>query len=217
MSTFQPSIPIGTNLLSVDYKNIQQNFQQLDTSFGVNHVPFSVTPNNGLHTFVQMPVQSVPTILMGQGAVYTNTATAISPTNQSQLFYTADSASKAYQLTRCSDANYTLFSTLVNNYNAVGTAYSGGWTFLPGGILMQYGLYNAGGGGLGSSGTIKFPVAFTNNPYIVLPVLIAKTGGTGSVHTVSVISGTVNTTQFQWNLDSSTTAQTGIYWTAIGV
>lgn len=219
MPVYQPNIPTGTVKLLQDYLNLQGNFQQLNIAYGVNHVPFSDTSGvppggiSGVHKFVQMPVQTVPTIQGGQGAIYTNTA------GQSQLFYTSDSLPSnnlEYQLTRAIDASHSLFSTFVNNYNAVGTAYTGGWTFLPGGLLLQYGLYNAGVGGLAGAGTIMFPVSFTSIPYIVQPVLIAKVGGTGSVHSVSVISGTITTTEFQWNLDAATTAQTGIYWTALG-
>ena len=229
MPTYQPNIPIGTVKLLQDYLNLQGNFQQLDIAYGVNHVPFSDTSGvppggiSGIHKFVQMPIQNpvntIPAIQASQGAIYINTAPALSPATQSQLFYTADSLptnNKAYQLTRVIDAGYSLFSTFVNNYNGVGTAYTGGWTFLPGGLLLQYGLYNAGAGGLAGAGTIMFPVVFTAAPYIVQPILIAKAGGTGSVHSVSVISGTITDAEFQWNLDTATTAQTGIYWTAIG-
>ncbi len=59
MSTFQPLIPTGLVDLDVDYANIQGNFQQLDTSFAVNHTAFSVTPFNGMHTKVDFVNQSV--------------------------------------------------------------------------------------------------------------------------------------------------------------
>lgn len=215
MSTFQPSIPIGTNLLSVDYKNIQLNFQQLDTSFSRNHIAFSVTPNNGKHTFLEMPVSAgipapVPGLIALEGTIYTKTAT------ESTLFYTPDASGNEYQLTRTITGSFSLFSTFINNYNGVGVDFTGGWTFLPGGLLMQYGLFDAGVGGLAGTGTIKFPVTFTSPANIVQPVLICKAAGTTSTHTVSVISGTVTNSEFQWNLDAATTAQTGIYWTAIG-
>ena len=58
MSTYQPNIPTGTVDLDIDYANLQGNFQQLDTQFGVDHIPFSnssgtpPTGINGYHQYV---------------------------------------------------------------------------------------------------------------------------------------------------------------------
>lgn len=54
---YQPGIPTGTVTLDVDYQNLQDNFRQLDTTFGVDHYKFSDnTSNNGFHNKVTTPV-----------------------------------------------------------------------------------------------------------------------------------------------------------------
>lgn len=69
MTTYQPNIPTGFVNLDTDYANIQGNFQQLDTTFGIDHYTFSnATANNGFHNkvttpiFVDNPVTGLPPI-----------------------------------------------------------------------------------------------------------------------------------------------------------
>ena len=216
MSYF-PNIPQASDDPSVSQGLILQNFQTIGTDFSVNHVALGAVSNAGKHNFVEMVNQSsIPATTANEGSLYTEAVTR-SGVTESQIFYTADgNTTEKYQISTILHAAQSLFGKNTNNYNSVGTAYTGGWTFLPGGLIFQYGLYYAGVGGLGSSGTIIFPVAFTVTPFCVSPVLICKSAGTSSIHTVSVIDTTVGTTSFKWNLDASTTAQTGIYWTAIG-
>ena len=61
---YQPTIPTGLVKFSSDYANIQGNFQQLDTTFGVDHFEYSdATANNGFHYKVTTPdyVENPPT------------------------------------------------------------------------------------------------------------------------------------------------------------
>ena len=51
---YNPNVPTGSVPLNVDYQNLQNNFKQLDLSFGVNHVLFSEATNNGKHTIVSL-------------------------------------------------------------------------------------------------------------------------------------------------------------------
>ncbi len=56
MTTYQPNIPTGLVNLDTDYANIQGNFQQLDTTFGIDHYTYSnATANNGFHNKVTTP------------------------------------------------------------------------------------------------------------------------------------------------------------------
>ena len=56
MSIYNPSIPTGLINLDTDYKNIQNNFSQLDTSYGVDHYKYSDnTANNGKHNIIHIP------------------------------------------------------------------------------------------------------------------------------------------------------------------
>ena len=72
MTSYQPTIPTGLVNLDVDYKNIQNNFQQLDTTYGVDHIKYSQPTNNGFHNQVTMAQ-----ITTNTDAVTTSTTNAI--------------------------------------------------------------------------------------------------------------------------------------------
>lgn len=207
--TYNPNIPQPTDLLNVSVSQIQQNFLAARNWSAVNHFPMdNLTANIGKHIYVDMPILAAPpTIIAGDGAAYTATL------GQSQLCYTADAGGKQYQLTRAIDASFSLFGKNVNNYNAVGAAFTGGWTFLPGGMLFQYGFVT----GIPTSGSrqkaVVFPVAFTNNPAFNVQVtgLRNNTGGDG----VFVLTGSV--TNLGFTIQNGSTTITTCYWTAIGV
>lgn len=56
---YQPGIPTGLVNLDVDYQNIQENFQQLDTTYAVDHYAYSdPSSNNGFHNKVTTPEYS---------------------------------------------------------------------------------------------------------------------------------------------------------------
>ena len=178
--TYQPNIPTGTVKLNQDYASIRDNFTVTNTAFLKNHTP--LTDNSGiqgLHTHVDMPQQTKPTIASGQGSLYCNKSTPNpTPTN---LFYTADGSAGGitYQLTRVGDPAHALFGNFVNNYQpngtgpAVGVNFTGGWTFLPGapptGPLPQGGLIMNYGRAKRTSNliTIDYPVTLFHSPYYV--------------------------------------------------
>jgi len=57
MSLFDPNVPTGLIKFNSDYKNVQNNMQQLDTSFGIDHYLFSdQTANNGFHNKITLPL-----------------------------------------------------------------------------------------------------------------------------------------------------------------
>ena|SRR5665213_2697567 len=62
------NIPLSTDLQSVSQGQIEANFNQLNTSFGIDHYPFTtVAPNTGFHNKV-----TTPPILVIPAAVGTN-------------------------------------------------------------------------------------------------------------------------------------------------
>jgi hypothetical protein len=205
MSSYNPLVPTGKIKLSLDYKNLQNNFNQADATFGTNHYKFSdQTTNNGKHKFVEMVAQAKPAILAGEGALYTKTASSIT-----NMFYTADAGGKEYQMTRAIDANFTTFGTNTN-YTSPGSTV-GGWTFLPGGLLLQYGFiaptHNPG------QTTVKFPVAFNNVAYSVQITAQVTSSGSSDDQTAAIRS--VGTTSFSASTSSSGNV-IGFWWMAIG-
>jgi hypothetical protein len=213
-SLYNPTVPTGIIELDEDYKNLQNNFQQLSTSFQVNHLPLeNNTTSNGAHTFVEMRNQAgLPAGLKTlEGTIYTKQANAVS-----ELFYTPDQSTDQYQLTRTINASTANFSTYLT-YPGAAAFELGGWTFLPGGLLMQYGSVLPGEG-TSSTGTTKFPVAFTATPYMVLPTPVSRNSGvqSGQERVISVRNGLLTTAQFQWNWENSTSSYVGFNWIAIG-
>lgn len=192
--SFNPNVPTGLVNLDVDYANVQNNFSSSNTSFGVNHVPFSVALNNGKHKFVEMPNGILPVgLAAGESTLYSK-----SVSGASQLFFTRDNSGIEIQLTGP--------TTPVANTN--------GYTFLPGGILMQWGIVNSPT----STGTVTFAtanIAFPTSCFNVQCTLIAKSGGTSTSNTVAPITGTVTNTGFGYSY-TATSSYVAFYWVALG-
>ena len=211
MSLFDPHVPTGIVKLSFDYKNIKNNMQQLDTSFGVNHTLFSATPNNGKHTFVEMPIQGTipPTgLATGEGTLYTNAVNSVSSSTETGLFYTPDNGGNQYQLTRTIGSAIATFGTYTNYPTPVANQ-NGGWTFLPGGLLLQYGDMLS----TGSNTIITFPIPFTDSVNAPYSLTATRQQASSSGATYGVISAT--NTGFTFT-SSSSSSGTRFYWMAIG-
>lgn len=212
---YNSNIPNPPNRPSSDVPLMQTNTNSISALINIDHYGFN---NNlgGYHSQVQMPVQSPFTGVLGNGTLYTQSIKNSSAGNEATLFYTPGPTGNAYQLTRTITGSYALFADFTNNYGGSGTAYTGGWTYLPGGLLFQYGFYNAGAGGIGSkTGSINFPVAFLNPPFVVNATLTIL-AQSSSIHQLSILNGSLTTNLFKWTLDDTTSNFNGIYWTAIG-
>ena len=205
-STFDPLVPTGSVKLSFDYKNIQNNMQQLDTSFGINHFKFSdQTANNGKHTFVEMVNNSTIPIGLAanEGTIYAKTSSSIT-----NLFFTPDNSAKEYQLTLSDTVNYTKFAT---NTNYTGTQ-SGGWTFLPGGLTLQYGtIVTVPNGG---TATITFPRPYSTQVYSVV-LTFNRTDPSSVVQTVR-LSNFNSGSLTSFNFYSGSNNNSPVTWMAIG-
>lgn len=200
------SLPNSGQSLGQTRDAIRNNFDLIKTTVDQNHVDFDAA-GPGKHYCIQMPVQgAIPAnplpplgLVAGDANVYSKTASAAS-----QIFFSPDASGNEYQMTRAITASFAKFAT--------NTAYianhTGGWTFLPGGMIMQYGIRSSPG----ASGVITLPVAFTNAPYSITLTLLRNSGS----QSVTVDSGTIPTTT-TINYLVSSAGSVGIYWTAIGV
>jgi len=203
MTVYLPNIPLASDLLSVSQGNIKDNFFTANAIMDVNHYPFNdTTANKGKHKFVAMPVLgAIPTVVAGDGAVYTKTNAT------SQLFFTADGSGNEYQLTTTSDADFSKFGTSI----AYGSPpapdiQEGGWTFLPGGLLLQYGKYTVVSG---NNRVVQFPIAFTS------VFCVQVTAITTTSNQVAVLTSNDDTT-FTWRNAITSAIVTQLYWSAIG-
>ncbi len=162
---YQTSKPAPNDDLDVSVTDIQQNFLIANTSFGLNHFPFdNATADNGKHKFVEMPIFTAtptPPGAANEGAIYTKTSNSEAALNETDLFYTPDGHPVfSYQLTRTISARAATFGTNTQYTppaNPTVANQVGGWTFLPGGLIMQYGTMLT----TGANTTIKYPVKYT--------------------------------------------------------
>lgn len=199
---FDDTIPATGHNPSVDYITMQQNNVSSQGIIDVDHIGYNQT-NGGTHRQCQFADQIViPAGLMaGFANLYGKLAT------EESLFFSPGSSGKEYQLTRTDTSNFTKFATNTA-YSTSGTfTFNGGWTFLPGGMLLQYGkatnTVNA------TTGTIPFPKSFTNTPYAVLIIPSSLSAASTAV----VTDGSPSTTGFSF----TSTSLRAWFWIAVGV
>jgi hypothetical protein len=191
MAVYENNLPLVSDKIRNFPGDVStKNWPYLNTTINVDHL-FSLdtaTTNNGCHRTSTYFVTTDPTTSSTQYAVYCKNDTGPRP----QLWVRPPSNGTPVQLTAGVAAN-------------VPTASTNGCTYLPGGVLLQWGTT----GGLVSNGAvIGFPVAFSAAPYSV--VITLGDGVTlGNAHWVAA------KTTLNWTLGSLSGANT-FYWTAIG-
>jgi hypothetical protein len=210
---FNPAIPQPNDLLSNSQGDLLTNNISLDASFSVNHLPFSdLTVNNGKHTFVEMLQRPLkPVTAAAEGTIYTKDDPT--PTSRTQLFYIGDAGGPGieYQLTKCIDAQIAKFATnLAYPSGAVpaGATTVGGWTFLPGGLILQYGTVTSPGN---ASTTVNFPFAFPTTCF-VMTISIKRTSGSND----NLFINTKTSTTFTYFASTTGGGFQSFDWVAIG-
>lgn len=193
---FNPNIPQPTDNLSDSQDDLLQNNIDLNTSSGINHYSFSnATVNNGKHTYLQFPEENAPASTGALELLLHNMASTLGGTNNLGFVSydrTVDATTKV-QMTR-REVPKVNPSPPVNEAN--------GYSWLPGGFLIQYGFkINPG-----TSGTITFPTPFTSTLYNVSLTPIGAD--------IPFVDGTPTTTTFSYGL--STGIAGSLYWFAIG-
>ena len=144
--SFTPGIPRSGQSLGNSRPQVQGNFDYINTAFAINHVAFNAS-GVGKHKFMQMPEQvAAPTTLANEGALYTKEAQGIT-----NLFWRQESNGTEIQLT-----------------NIEPLIAASGYTFLPGGLLLQWGVT----GSIASTSTVNFPIAFPNNTFFTNAIQI---------------------------------------------
>lgn len=200
--SYDPNIPNASDFLADSQGQLKINFQQLDAGFAFDHYQFSDgTANRGKHKAVEMVDQATPAGDAGQSNLWSNT-----DGTTSQLYYMNEASTNVYQLTKAIDASYANFGNAV--YNS-GNTVNAGWTFLPGGLILQYGttvnITNAG------STLITFPVTYASAPFSVV-ITMNRNDNTKSVD-ITVFD--LTTTDFKI-INSSSNNSKPVFWMAIG-
>ena len=193
--SYQAGIPTGSVPLNQDYLNIQNNFTQLNTQFSIDHVALtstSGTPPNGYHIQVHLVPEATPAATAGYGQLYSNTVNDGINTDQELFWLTG--ANRNIQLTM----------------NFVPVAATNGYTFLPGGLILQWGVLSA-------AATTATTVTFTGIGAIAFPnncFNMQTTANTSSTSTNVLNITTLTKTGFIYYSTSSVTKN--YFWTAIG-
>jgi hypothetical protein len=195
--SFNPAIPQPTDRLSKSQQDLLQNNQQLDTTYKVDHIPLTQPTNNGFHkktSFVERTVDPVPPA--GVETLYTKlTGTPAA----GELFYVRNGGTPIQ---------------MTGPYNPVTSGK--GYTFLPGGMLLQWGFINSTASSytqlLFATNNINFPNScryITTQPY-------SSGSVPNSQATVTIRDSTISNLGFQWAFITNSASYTGFYWTAIG-
>lgn len=220
MSTYQPGIPTGTVNLDQDYLNIQGNFQQLNTTFAVDHTSFAnQTPQNGYHktihqipfsTTASNPPNNIPVVSPAPTPGYAQifTAQANDGLGLDEILFFLTSSGDLLQLTR----------------NFQPTAAQNGNTFVPGGVSLCWNIINGTNSPNnhfegGDTGGVTFANVFANSCFGVFfaPVCTGATftSVTGTA-TVVYNTSTLSKTGFDWKINTNSSQYTKIFWLAIG-
>lgn len=203
--TYTTDIPISGDTLGGTRDRVRTNFQLIDSINSINHVAYG-SLGQGKHKFLQMPEVTasgagVPTTLANEGGLYVDVGANPAESN---LFFRGESDGFQYQLTKVIQASNARFGVNIVAYVADN---NGGWTFLPGGLLLQYGRRTTPG----SSGTITFPVPF---PSGVAPFSIQISNERTSARSCSINSAGISATGFSYFLDTG--GSVAVNWIAIG-
>lgn len=148
---YQRNIPLANDSFSKSQADLNGNFQSLGTSWPINHVAFDIT-NTGKHTLVQLPtVQgSDPGTAAGEVALYTKTGITTVPA----LFFQGQSNA----------------AVAAGGFTEAAASITG-WTRLPSGILLKWGItanLNAG-----TPTPIVFPTGATIPAFANIFVVLA--------------------------------------------
>lgn len=197
------NVPLTGQSLGITKNPINSNFALIQSAFSLNHyaVGSAGGSNSGKHMFVTMPPQSLspgPSRAATENVLFSG----IDPNAPSQtvLFSKTDS-NRIYQLTKSIASQFPTFGTV-----------NSGWTFLPGGIVMQYGIVTTPAPtALVSFG---FPFPSGNPPFSIQ--LTAETNNNTSVASAGVANVPSPPTASGFYYYTNVGVNGSIYWTALG-
>lgn len=199
---YNPNIPQPSNQLSQSQSDMLQNFTALQTLIDVNHVDFSDGDDQGKHKWVTFPLQeSAPSFNAGEVGLYNlNFAT----TSTNELFLNSQNGTNIP----------TTASTL--STNAAPAQNSGGWTYLPSGLILKFGSFT------GNSGLSTVTLSGATIPVYtqILSVIVCAYSTATTDQNFAVRLGPIlSNTQFQVYISARTTtgsATGGFQFLAIG-
>jgi|WetSurMetagenome_2_1015567.scaffolds.fasta_scaffold538640_1 hypothetical protein len=193
--TFTSGYPPDNFSLGQTKSQIRDNLDGTFQAAAINHYSQNQS-NPGKHKYIQLPSQVNPTSTAAQEILLFNGGSSIGGTTN--LWFSTYSngtvnSSTAVQMTR----------------REVPIASSKGYSWLPGGILLQWGSVSSPG----SAGSETFTIPFPNN-FWNIQLSYARTTTSNAISFAINSSGTNNLSQFTYY--STTGGSTTLYWVAIG-
>lgn len=184
-------IPDGPHNPSNDQGPMKVNTNSTDTLIAVDHYSFNDN-NGGWHKQCTFPIESAPTTVASQLAIYSKTGSL-----GTELFMIRDGVGGTE-------------TNLTSSKIAAPTVSANGITFLPGGLLIQWGFNAAAASGV----SINFPTPFPNNGFSI-SVTVANNN---TVHRTYVSTNGLSKTAFTPILLSTNgnPESDDIFWMAIG-
>jgi len=149
--TYNPNIPAANDILSNSQSQILTNFGQLNTVFGIDHVPFYPSvANSGKHAKVTLPEGGDAATLVNEIALYCKDLSSVST-----LYLRKENNGTVIQ---------------ISGVDPIASAQ--GRTFLPGGLILAWGSSAS----VSNGGTVSFASAFPNNCFgVQVTINIAST------------------------------------------
>jgi len=154
------NIPTGPQRLKDSQPQIQNNFFQIKELIDINHVTFDdPAGNHGKHKWVSFPVQvAEPVFLATEEGLYNKVPAAPFPlTGVQELFVHK-------QIFGPASVEVPMTASILSTVLPLPNVLSNGWTYLPSGIIMQwgYGTTAADLNGTLFNFTTPFPTACLN-------------------------------------------------------
>jgi hypothetical protein len=200
--SYFPNVPNAPDDPADDQPQMQINTASISSLISVDHIGFN-TANGGYHNIIHFPNQGsdpAPIALIGQ--LYTKQVTFNSITDNALFFESG--GGRITQLTTPGTAS--------------GTA--NGYTFLPGGIILQWGVVSMAFSSGSTTGTVTFSssnIAFPNNCFVVTGnPLVTFSSLPSSQASLNIRQSTISNLKFDWQFYTNSAQYIGFFWSAIG-
>lgn len=202
--TYSPRPNASGDSLVSSRDPIRTNFTVLQSRFDENHVDLDGGAGGGKHSFLQMPDQgTAPAVVANEAGFYSAAVGGVS-----QLHFRGENTGSSYQLTTGTSGVDGDIATFGTN-TGYAANHIGGWSFLPGGLIIQYGARTNSA----LLGEITFPRTFPT-AYFSITITMSRNAST-STQTITVDNAVaIVTNEFSYRSSSDTTSP--IYWVAIG-
>ena len=196
------NIPFATNSPSDDQSKMQQNTNSISTLVAQDHYGFNNQFNlnansGGWHTRIHMVDQGAafdPAQVTDVGQLYSKTVTFNTRTDQALFYRSGTTLSAGNSLTQITAPRGTVLAAT-------------GFAFLPGKLLMQWGVDAV-------SGSITYSPAFAAAAYSI-QLTPRGTGAAGARMALYVVGS--NSAGFTYSISTNADVTiTSVYWVAIG-